>query len=219
MGRTHALSGLAAALATAAAADPWLTLDAPRLAAVAVLGTGAGVLPDLDHPQATPARVFGPPTGAVARVVNLAAGGHRNATHSLLGLAALTAGAQMATGHPAAAAAVAALLLGLALAALEITDGGPLARLPIAGGAGYAALTWAPDILAGPVLPLAVAAGSAAHVTGDLLTDHGCPLAWPLQHRLALPLVTTGGRLETWIIRPALLLATAAAAGTALTMT
>ena len=87
LGHDHALSG---ALAFAAVA-PLLPVGGIQLAVAATLTAGAGVLPDLDEPGSTIARTFGFLTGTFAWIVNRISGGHRKGTHSLLGVALLTA--------------------------------------------------------------------------------------------------------------------------------
>lgn len=90
MGRSHALSGLAAGLLVGALAPT---------PAIGLVCGGVGMLtswgPDLDHPAGRPARALGPVTWllcrtirAVSRAVGLPA--HRGASHTVL--AALTVG-------------------------------------------------------------------------------------------------------------------------------
>lgn len=57
----------------------------------ALICAGAALLPDLDHPGGTVARSLPPLSGWLSRIVVKVAGGHRRATHSLLGLAVFTA--------------------------------------------------------------------------------------------------------------------------------
>ncbi|MDX6739172.1 metal-dependent hydrolase [Actinocorallia sp. A-T 12471] len=87
MGRTHALSG--AALFTAGA----IPLDLPpdQILVGAVACAGAAVLPDIDHHGSHIARCFGPITRAFAWFVGKVAGGHRNGTHSALGVGLVAA--------------------------------------------------------------------------------------------------------------------------------
>lgn len=202
MNRTHALSGAALYLtAYTAAGGTGLT----QAAVGAVCAAGAATLPDLDHPNSSPARVFGPATRGLAWLLGKAAGGHRNGTHSLLGLAVFTAAAWTAGayGGPVAVGITVALLTGMALAAL--TDQQLTLRALAAAAAGYAVARYIPQAVDGWMLPLAVGLGSVAHVTGDCLTDQGCPLAWPASQRTAqLPLVDTDGLREKLIVAPAM---------------
>ncbi|GAB2864821.1 metal-dependent hydrolase [Actinocorallia aurea] len=87
MGRTHALSG--AALFTAGAIPLDLPPDQILLGAVAC--AGAAVLPDIDHHGSHIARTFGPLTRGFAWTIGKVAGGHRNGTHSALGIGLVAA--------------------------------------------------------------------------------------------------------------------------------
>src|SRR5690349_22514575 len=89
LGRDHALSGAVVFAALA----PSMHVTAAHLAAGVVLGAGAGVLPDIDHPDSTIARSFGFLTEAFAWVVRRISGGHRRGTHALIGITVFTAGA------------------------------------------------------------------------------------------------------------------------------
>ena len=62
------------------------------------------------------------------------------------------------------------------------------------------------------LVPWAIAAGTATHLLGDMLTNQGIPIAWPLsrQHVRLLPeplAFTTGTRPERWVVAPLLLVA------------
>src|ERR1700744_4794024 len=89
LGRDHALSGAVAFAGLA----PVLHVRMSYLAAGVVLTAGAGVLPDIDHPDSTISRSFGFLTEWFAWLVNKLSGGHRHGTHSLLGIIAFTAAA------------------------------------------------------------------------------------------------------------------------------
>jgi LexA-binding, inner membrane-associated putative hydrolase len=61
-------------------------------------------------------------------------------------------------------------------------------------------------------VPWAIAAGTATHLVGDMLTDEGIPIAWPLSrvHFRLLPeplAFTTGTRPERWVVAPLMLAA------------
>lgn len=207
LGRSHALSGAAAG----AAAAVLLHASPAHLAVATVLTAGAAVLPDIDHPDATAARSFGFATRAFAWLVDRVSGGHRHGTHSLVGIAAFTAAAVLADAHRGALAGRVALGL---LLTLVIASG---LRALNAGGhtsdlvaiVATAAMLWRGLDLA--ALPWTVGLGAAAHVVGDMLTDEGVPLWWPLSRRhvrlLPEPLAfTTGTRPERWVVAPLLLL-------------
>ena len=211
MGRTHALSGLV----LGAAAGQFVWHSAPGYLAVAAAVTaGAAVLPDLDHPDASIARSFGFVTEAFAWVVEHLCGGHRHGTHSLVGAAVFTGGAYAADHYrqsPAGKAGLALLLvlvLAAGLRALKI--GGHFGDLIAIGGA--AAMVGTGFGLAG--VPWAIAVGTVTHLLGDMLTDEGIPVAWPVSRRrvrlLPEPFAfTTGTRPERWFVAPMLLAALA----------
>lgn len=209
LGRTHALSG---AVAGAAAALALAHLRPAGIAVASVLTAGAAVLPDIDHPDATIARSFGLLTRAFAWVVEHLSGGHRHGTHSLAGIAVFTAGAWAAVSYrqtlPGRIALGLFLTLVLASALRALRIGGHAADLlAVAGAAG---VIWSGSGIAS--LAWAVALGTAMHIAGDMLTDQGVPLLWPLSraHVRLLPepfAFTTGTRPERWLVAPLLLVA------------
>jgi membrane-bound metal-dependent hydrolase YbcI (DUF457 family) len=226
MGRDHALSGAVAFAALA----PVLHVHQAYLAAGVVLTAGAGVLPDIDHPDSTISQSFGFLTEWFAWLVDKLSGGHRHGTHSLLGIAAFTAAAYGAgvyqlseprsvtrhvvfSWHFVPAVLILALLYSSALRALRI--GGHLGDLFGIGAALATCFTGA-DLTRLPVasvhvplLAAVTALGCAAHIAGDELTHGGCPLLWPVSmhefHLLPRPLqITTAKFCETWVIFPLL---------------
>jgi membrane-bound metal-dependent hydrolase YbcI (DUF457 family) len=235
MGRDHALSGAVAVAALA----PELHVTVSHLAAAVILGAGAGVLPDIDHPDSTISRSFGFLTEWFAWVVDRISGGHRHGTHSLIGIAAFTAGAwgaglvqlsepkAMLSGHLefswriVPAALVLTLLYASALRALHLGGhfgdllGVGAALVTVFTGADLAQLTvWSWHV---PLLAVVTALGCAAHIAGDELTHGGCPLFWPVSmhefHLLPRPMqITTAKLCETWIIFPLLVVGLGVAA-------
>jgi membrane-bound metal-dependent hydrolase YbcI (DUF457 family) len=225
LGRDHALSGAFAF----AALGPTLHVTGSHLAAGVLLTAGAGVLPDIDHPDSTIARCFGFLTEGFARVVALISGGHRHGTHSLAGIGVFAAGAlaagsyqlsgARAGGHAAfswhmvPAGLYLALLFSAALRAVHV--GGHHGDLLGIGGAVITCYTgwdlfridvWHWHI---PLLAFATALGTAAHIAGDELTHGGCPILWPFSghefHLLPRPLQFTTAKIsESWIIFPLL---------------
>jgi membrane-bound metal-dependent hydrolase YbcI (DUF457 family) len=230
LGRDHALSGAFAF----AALGPTLHVTGAHLVAGVVLTAGAGVLPDIDHPDSTISRSFGFLTEGFARLVDLVSGGHRHGTHSLFGIAAFTAGAvaagayqlsgpgASAPGHPVLswhmlpAGLYLALIYSSALRALHV--GGHHGDLLGIASAAVTCYTGA-DLIRLPVGPwhvpmLAVvtALGCAGHIAGDELTHGGCPIFWPASmrefHLLPRPLQFTTAKIcETWIVFPLLVAA------------
>lgn len=204
MGRTHALSGAAGLLAVVPVlAGSHLRGLAPGgpvgITAAAVAAGGAALLADIDHPDATVSTVFGPVSGAVCGAVTTVLGGHRSATHSLLfaGLAGVGGYAAGLAGGWTAWAVVA--VLGVAgLAAVEVpTLTGIAAVVPLCA---VAASYGVPAGWLGPAVTL----GALAHLAGDCITGHGCPLAWPFGRHVGVGLVDTGGRFEHHLLTPVL---------------
>ncbi len=233
LGRDHALSGAVAFAALA----PTLHVRPAYLAAGVVLSAGAGVLPDIDHPDSTISRSFGFLTEWFAWLVDRVSGGHRHGTHSLVGIAFFTAASYGAglfqlsepgsvtrhlipSWHIAPAALILTLLYSAALRALKI--GGHFSDLIGIAAALVTCFTGADltQLTAGswhvPLLAAVTAIGCAAHIAGDELTHGGCPLLWPVAkhefHLLPRPLqITTAKLCETWVVFPLLVVGLAVA--------
>ena len=221
LGRDHALSG---AFVLAALA-PLMHVPGDTLPAAIALGAGAGVLPDIDHPDSTISRSFGFLTEAFNWLVDRVSGGHRHGTHSIVGIAVFTAGAyaagalQLANGGHGAhglvidhktftwyvlpAALYMTLLYSSALRALHIGGhhgdlfGIAAAAATIFTGADLGQYHfWHWSV---PLLALATGLGCAAHIAGDELTHGGCPVLWPFIkhefHLLPRPLQITTAKL------------------------
>lgn len=212
MGRSHAISGAMAWLATVPLLAP--ATEPASLAAGAVVCAGAALLPDLDHPNSTIAHSFGPLTQVVAGTTEVLSGGHRHATHSIAfaALSAASVWAALGTWHENAGLVVVAFFSGLAYRALDIVPSagklsGWLACLALSVATAAAFAHWMPSQWG--VLPIAVLAGCLIHLVGDTLTGP-IPWLWPLHARFCIPLIpSTGGVVETWLIAPAMLAVTA----------
>jgi membrane-bound metal-dependent hydrolase YbcI (DUF457 family) len=211
MGRTHALSGLVTGVAMGQFG--W-HLDPAHVAVAAAVTAGAAVLPDIDHPDASVADSFGFVTKGFAWLIEHVSGGHRHGTHSLAGIAAFTGTAYLAERHLQTLAGkiglglLLVLVLASGLRALKI--GGHVGDV-LAIGAAVAMLRTGYGVTS---VPLAVAAGTATHLVGDMLTNEGIPIAWPLSrvHFRLLPeplAFTTGTRPERWVVAPLMLAALA----------
>jgi membrane-bound metal-dependent hydrolase YbcI (DUF457 family) len=206
LGHSHALSGAVTGIATGIL----LHLPASQVAALAGFTAGMALLPDLDKCGSSPARCLGWLSEAIAWAAGRISGGHRHATHSVLGVAVFTglAWACCQFRHDWAGKAGLALLMTLSAAAA-------LEALHIARG--HAADLIAIGIAAAEIwfgyglrlIPLAVLIGCATHIAGDMLTDSGCMLGFPVSrqhfHLLPEPLAfTTGTRPELLIVDPIL---------------
>jgi hypothetical protein len=210
LGHSHALSGLAAGAATL----PWAPVHGPvaQVAWVAAAG-GFAMLPDLDQPGSTIARMWGPisdvPAGAVGRIAR----GHRWGTHDVL-LAPITFGllATLAARAYWSSLLVLAVAIGLALHALNFVIPGRVENTVV----GNLLLSWGGAWLllghmASPTwLPWAVGVGVLAHIAGDALTREGIPvpLVWIVHRaRLAVTPMRTGCTLEKMVLAPLFLAA------------
>ena len=206
LGHSHALSGAVTGIATGIL----LHRPASQVAALAGFTAGMALLPDLDKCGSSPARCLGWLSEAIAWAAGRISGGHRHATHSILGVAVFTglAWACCQFRHDWAGKAGLALLMTLSAAAA-------LEALHIARG--HAADLIAMGVAAAEVwfgyglrlIPLAVLIGCVTHIAGDMLTDSGCMLGFPVSrqrfHLLPEPLAfTTGTRPELLVVDPIL---------------
>lgn len=216
LGHSHSTSG-ALVWGAAAAAAPvtwWADLLSHQKLTVAdiVLGAfataGAALLPDLDHPDGTIAHFLGPVSHAFCRLVEKVSGGHRHATHSFLFVALVTFGTWEGAEHWGRPFVLAMLyiLFSLAVRALHLCPPGKGIQswgvvLLLAGAGTAASYEYLPKNPAW--LPAAVGLGSLVHLAGDCLTKEGCPLLWPIDHRVGIPLIKhTGNKFETAFLTP-----------------
>lgn len=192
MGRTHALAGVTMAMA----AQPLLAVAGVDGVAgpcatlmFAIGGAGGSMLPDMDHQHATVARCLGPVSKLLCIVIGKASGGHRNGTHSLLGIACFTALSWWLCtlgGWPAALWAGFLLAVGSAALHLTFSKGSAIAHTLLCL-AGSAAVAWQASNHPVPwqALTWGVLVGVCSHVLfpTDSLTKEGCPWLWPLNRR------------------------------------
>ena len=185
----------------------------------AIVTAGAALLPDADHRHASIAHSLPPVSEWLCVLLGKLAGGHRNGTHSLLGLAAFTLMAWLLS------------LLAMPTTTGTVQVGAGLGTVLLASFA-VKALKFMPDrarkvpwLLAVPLgalvalgsgdqgfwFVLAVALGVAVHIAGDMLTDGGCNPFWPLKLRpprtlprtpLTRVLWSTGGRMKLPLLGP-----------------
>lgn len=199
LGRTHVLSG-AVAFNALTLLGPWAHLGLAARGVMTVLAAGAAALCDLDQCGSTAARTFGLVSELFAEAVHVGTGGHREGTHSVLGdtvmtgiaagcVAVLTVDAHPATGIGKAGIAVAGVVLAVLLAFIFASAADALHIMRHHTAEGFA-LAAALGIVLGHGripgmygIPVAVAVGVTAHILGDMLTTHGCPLGWPFTQR------------------------------------
>lgn len=203
MGPTHSVSALAAGLATTIALNNTGIYDfTPATALIfASITAGAGLLPDLDHPQATLARTWGPVSKIIAQITNsISAGfanmtagpkdrhvenGHRKLTHTALFsliIAPAIVLALISFGGFWAQMAVVYFFVTLALQGLfrdYIKSLGPILANLLSICITYGLAQAAPETLHPTLLAFAVAVGCVAHIAGDAPTHSGVPFFAP----------------------------------------
>lgn len=209
LGHSHAMSGAVTGTAVAIA----LHYPVPKAAALAGLTAGMALLPDLDKCGSGPARCCGFVSEALAWAIAKLSGGHRHATHSVIGIGMFTvlAWASATFRNTIEGKIGLALLMTIAVAGgLEALH---LVRSHLADVIGIGIAAW--EIWYGfglALIPLAVLVGTTTHIVGDMLTDSGCMLAYPMSrqrfHLLPEPLAfTTGTRPELMFVDPLLTVA------------
>jgi membrane-bound metal-dependent hydrolase YbcI (DUF457 family) len=200
LGLSHAASGLLTGLAAAEVTH----LPVTGAVTLAALTAGFATLSDLDSVGSCAARSLGFLSKGFAYLIRTVSGGHRHATHSLLGVAVFTAVAWLAChyrGEPYGRAVLAAFLaLAIAASLRALRLGGHYADvLAIAAAAGIAWWGWELALI-----PLACLIGC------DSLTDVGIPVFWPLSLRhygLPKPIAfTTGHAVERFAVDPLIML-------------
>ena len=224
LGRNHAVyAGMAWAFAFPYLG--WLgvdTSDAVLFAITAFIAAGAGVVPDLDHPDARPSKHFGILTKVLARAINDVSGGHRYGTHSFVFaalLGGLAAGVEVlgytrtgvviprvGTLWMGDIARVLAVLccsfcasVGLALVGPSLNFRIPLV-VDIAAAVLPAWYVWVHFEDIAPLLPILAAGGVLCHIACDAVTRGGVPVFWPFtKRRFALHLFTVGSKAENFV--------------------
>jgi membrane-bound metal-dependent hydrolase YbcI (DUF457 family) len=204
-GRTHALSGTVLGLGVGVVTHMTLKHDAE----IAGLTTGMALLLDLDSCGSTGARSLGLISGAVSHLVRKVSGGHRHATHSLIGIAAFTGLALLACHFRGDYAGLAGLALLITLSVSAGLEALHVTRSHVADVTGI--LVSAAVIYFGwglALIPLAVLLGCLVHGILDSMTDSGVNWLWPCQYRvhfLPEPFAwSTGSRPETMFVFPVL---------------
>lgn len=203
MGPTHAMSGAAVGLAVAQVLPAqWGGVTSPSEAFVfAGIGAGAALLPDLDSPQATVSRSFGPASIGLSHLVengsqalvNATRGpkdewcnnGHRTATHTVWFalLAGILTAIAVAVGGKTATVALLFFFLGLGLRGLFPSWAKRNDWLFVTAAAlGLALAVWqfVPVTATPAALGMAVTIGVLTHIAGDALTKQGVPALAPI---------------------------------------
>lgn len=237
LGVSHATSGAALGLAVAGYAPQVLGIEpaAGTVVTFAAVCAGAALLPDLDHPSSTATKHFTaasflasivvrPQSGLVYRLTrarrDTGKGTHRGLTHTVVGAALLGLTINLASARWGPPVLIGTLFVCLALAikGLDAIVPGP-PSLVIAAGLTFAVEQYVPGGTAGTAgwLGTAVTLGMIVHSVGDAITESAAPLLWrlPIRHRRWYPVGSprpmrfrTGGRVEAWLVAPALTVAT-----------
>jgi membrane-bound metal-dependent hydrolase YbcI (DUF457 family) len=203
---SHAASGALTGLAAAEVTH----LPVTGAVTLAALTAGFVTLSDLDSVGSCAARSLGFMSKGFAYLIRSVSGGHRHATHSLVGVAVFTAVAWLAChyrGEPYGRAVLAAFLaLAIAAGLRALRLGGHYADVLAIGAA--AGIAWYGWYLA--LIPMACGLGTATHLLGDSLTDVGIPVFWPLSLRhygLPKPIAfTTGHAVERFAVDPLIMI-------------
>ena len=203
IGRHHAISGASVWFGVAGVAMHE-TAHPVELVAATTICAAAAVLPDVDEPGSSVARSLGAVSETVSKVTNKMCGGHRNASHSLLGAAIIGGLALWATTNLIAVAAAFAFLVFLAWYTLMPILRHGLIALGIGAGAGIWVMQ---GHLSAPLLPIAVVVGYLTHLCGDMLTSEGVPLFWPVAKHFRAPLLGHTGSTREAVLATAMLCA------------
>jgi membrane-bound metal-dependent hydrolase YbcI (DUF457 family) len=198
------MSGLLswAAITALAANHPIGHLQPQSWAVGAVLATGAALLPDLDHPQSTVSRTFGPLTQGISGGVNTISalvyrttrtrrdsnrdGGHRGLTHTLVFalISAVATTAIVQTSQKWALPLLMFVFAGLAVRGImnEWDSKSDALLITVASAAiTWACIAWTAQTPASAAAcGVAVGIGCIAHYLGDAITEQGCPMLWPI---------------------------------------
>ncbi len=198
MGTTHAASGAVLFLAVQPllASHGWIDPGMGTVIAGTVAAAGSGMLPDIDHHEASIAQSLGPVTKGITYIVSAISGGHRNGTHSLVGVVVLTAlgyaGSRL-TGWPLGLVLGFLVAIGLAGLRVKVDGSWVVHTLLVIAATVVFCLSGAHGWVDMRMLPWAVCVGCVAHILGDMLTKEGCPLIWPFsKKRFRILCLTTG---------------------------
>lgn len=201
MGTTHAMTGTlafgGACLAFVFDLLPTsVVLSVSDWTIFGVITTAAALFPDIDHHKATVTKTFGGLTRLVRfLLIKPFFGRHREGTHSIFFAGLVGFGSWLMIKY----IDLLGCKIGL-LVLLSIITSSLIRLFKIKG--------WKDDIAPIPawgfvifftdldlkIIPWAIALGCLTHVIGDCMTDHGCPVLWPLsKDKITLKLYSTGG--------------------------
>ncbi|MDA8368558.1 MAG: metal-dependent hydrolase [Nocardiopsaceae bacterium] len=218
MGHSHALSGVVGWMAIVPLVQGTeflgirFDLGPGEIIAGALVCAGAALIPDLDHKSSTITQTYGVVTQVLSSLFNWLFGGHRNGTHSLL-FALLMGGAAQALAlwSDLAVQIFVFLLIGIAFnglgfgmeknrVAAEIINAMATAGITLALYSAGTDYSW---------MGLAVAFGCLLHFIGDMATQMGVPLLWPVsKYRFGQNIgFTTDGKVERNVVTPVLTIA------------
>ncbi|SDB93570.1 Membrane-bound metal-dependent hydrolase YbcI, DUF457 family [Raineyella antarctica] len=211
LGRTHATSGVALALAAVPALTGLGVLgNAWSIPLVAAAAAGGAMMPDFDHPSATIARSLGPISKGLASLVGHISGGHRQGTHSILGAVVFTAitGLLMWVGG-LVAGLWCGFLFAVGFAALQLrfskTSMVLHTLVSLAVGVVLVAITTSDLYVPLGLVTWSFGIGYVAHLLGDTLTREGVPYLLPLSRiRFHVADLTTGRFFEKHVLSPVL---------------
>ncbi|GAA4109250.1 metal-dependent hydrolase [Enteractinococcus coprophilus] len=196
----------------------------------AIICAGAALLPDIDHHNASIAHSLPPMTKILARFFQKASGGHRNGTHSIVGVVFFGVVAWLAsflviTGCGRfgdlniGAGLMAVILSAFAFKVLHFMPDSAR-RAPWAAGILVGVITAVVTPSGQSWLITCIVLGVVVHIVGDMLTKEGCNIFWPLtlkrpkalsgaplvaevwgrNGRIAIPLLGSANSIRCWAV-------------------
>src|SRR5699024_5475924 len=166
-----------------------------------VVATGFALFPDMDEPNSTVARLFGPISRVISSATRELAGGHRKATHSWImplvgvGLVVLSQYNTIIAGIVMAIA----YILAIRMVVPDKATGAAWIVMAIGFLCAWAAALGNFDLT--PMI-LAVPAGIMLHDLGDWFTNTGIPFLSLHKKKYAARFFYTGGDTEVYFVRP-----------------
>ena len=171
------------------------------LGVTTVIAAGAGIVPDLDHPEARGSNHLGILSKVMAKAINSASGGHRVGTHSILFAVLLGAFTWLCQFFPGWGRILALIACGFC-ASVGLALVGPSLgfKVPylasLAAGVGVGWWIWEYFDLVKSGLWVIAAGGVIVHCLCDAVTKGGVPFFFPYKKRYGLGLFVVGGKGE-----------------------